>query len=583
MNKAAIIHKATREYCFPVRKNTFCIRAETQKNDVREIVLHTRDKYLPAEKYDTRRTFVMQRTASDEARDYYEAQVDIDLICLRYFFEITDITGSRLFFGDDRFSESMPEDIEDMFDCPQTMREEGFPEIPEWAAGKVVYQIFPSRFAPTGEIDENEWYRTPIGLDDRLGGSIKGITGKLGYIKELGADIIYLTPVFDSETQHHYDTKDYYRICPELGTEQDLKELVEKAHGCGLRVILDGVFNHTSADFFAFRDIRVNGESSEYRNWYHIDRFPVDMGGKDKLPGYKAFAYYGGMPKLDLTNEETADYITDVVCRYIREFDIDGWRLDVGDEIGHLFWKKLRLKVKKIKPDALLAGEAWHICGDFLEGDEWDSCMNYAWYKAIRRLYSGGRIGDFIDTAGKIRGRYHGNVFAGLWNLIGSHDTSRFISEVCGGDRRILLSAAAITMLFPGAPFICYGDEVGIGGLAPFDNRRGMLWGDRADKHILNVYKSLTAFRHAHPELWRELPEVLLLDEERRLLVLRQQDLVIVAELSGNDVRADSIDILKEMLAENKPEMLLTLSGSTDGSKIKGFDVLTFKVNNGVR
>ena len=110
-----------------------------------------------------------------------------------------------------------------------------------------------------------------------------------------------------------------------------------------------------------------------------------------------------------------------------------------------------------------------------------------------------------------------------------------------------------------------------------------MLWGDRADKHILNVYKSLTAFRHAHPELWRELPEVLLLDEERRLLVLRQQDLVIVAELSGNDVRADSIDILKEMLAENKPEMLLTLSGSTDGSKIKGFDVLTFKVNNGVR
>ena len=538
MIKSSITHRATREYCYPICEGTFRIRIATAKNDVKRIILHTTDKYIELEKMDTREAFEMEKIATDNFHDYYEAEVKLDLLCLRYFFEIEDESGEIVYLGDDHFFTYEPTDVEDMYDCPQALREEGHPEVPAWAEGKVVYQIFPTRFAASTEVPDELWYKTPLEYNDKLGGTLKGITGKLDYLKELGVDVIYMTPIFKADTQHKYDTIDYYEVDPELGTADDLKELVKETHERGMYIMLDGVFNHTSAKFFAFSDVLEKGENSQYKDWFYIREFPIFRGTRQSLPNYKTFGYFGGMPKLNLSNPETVEYVKNVVCHYLREFDIDGWRMDVADEIGHSFWKKIRLAAKKVKADAFIVGEDWHLCGDFLEGDEWDSCMNYAWYKALGRLYGGnGALSDFVSSAGQVRGRYHSNVFPVLWNLMDSHDTPRMFSDMCGGNEGKFISAAALTLLFPGMPFIYYGDEAGMQGGNDPDNRRGMLWKkELRNAETEDYYRKLIAFRHEHPQLYRNLPEVETLDEEKRIMVLRQEGLRMLFSLNPEQV-----------------------------------------------
>ena len=266
----------------------------------------------------------MDIACSDNYLDYYEAVIDIDVVCLRYFFEIEDAAGERTFYGNHGFYKECITDIDRMFDCPQNLREEEIFELPAWARNKVVYQIFPSRFASDQDIPDEVWYQAPIGHKADLKGSLRGIINRLEYIKELGVDIIYMTPVFCSDSSHKYNIDDYYKIDPSFGTKEDLKELVDKAHGLGMYVILDGVFNHTGIDFFAFRDIRDKKEQSAYLDWYYIEEFPLIMEW-GKKPNYKTFSYAGMMPKLNLQNKETADYVIDVASYWIRECDIDGW------------------------------------------------------------------------------------------------------------------------------------------------------------------------------------------------------------------------------------------------------------------
>ena len=200
--------------------------------------------------------------------------------------------------------------MERLFDCPQTLREEECFRVPQWAANKVVYQIFPSRFATHKPVKDSVWYQAPIGPRANLEGSLRGIIQRLDYIQNLGVDILYLTPIFYSYSTHKYDTIDYYTIDPSFGTEDDLKELVAKAHEMGLRVILDGVFNHTAPEFFAFADVVKHGAASAYKDWYYVDKFPVC-----RIPGlhnYKCFGYFWGMPKVNLQCTAAAEYFTGV-------------------------------------------------------------------------------------------------------------------------------------------------------------------------------------------------------------------------------------------------------------------------------
>ena len=562
MEYSAILHDMDKRFCYAIDKGVFVIRIQVKKDDIKEIILHYMDKYISIEMKDTRKTVPMKKIASSQFHDYYEAQIRMDMICLRYFFEFTDMHGEKAYYGNYEFSKECITNIDRMFDCPQNLREEEMFEVPEWAANKVVYQIFPSRYAASQPVDKELWYKAPITFTDNLHGDIRGIIDHLDYIRDLGIDVIYLTPIFKSDSSHKYDTIDYYQIDPSFGTAEDLRELVQKAHQYGMKVVLDAVFNHTGRDFFAFKDILENKEKSKYLDWYFIDKFPLDT-EPGQAPNFKCFGYYGGMPKLNLKNPEVEKYVTDVACYWIKECDIDGWRMDVGDEISHYFWKHFRRAVKAVKKDALIIGEIWHYAGDFLEGDEWDTVMNYPFYLNLIDLLADEKIGvsRFIQNFGYMKGRLNKKCYPLMWNLIDSHDTARFL-HLCNNKQKQHL-AAAFQLLMPGMPMIYYGDELAMPGANDPDCRRGMYWDEEyRDNEMLEWYKRLIQVRRTHACIvGGELAETITRDEDGTIVLIRKNTEETIALIfnCSNDTKefneyAGQYNLLGESVFDGKVE-----------------------------
>ena len=524
MEYSAIFHDMDKRFCYAIEKDLFVIRVQVKKDDMKEIILHYEDKYIPMEREDTRKTIVMKKVATSQFHDYYEAQVRMHLICLRYFFEFTDMQGEKVYYGNYEFDKEYITNRDRMFDCPQNLREEEMFEVPDWAANKVVYQIFPSRFAASQPVDKKLWYKAPITPMDDLHGDFRGIIDHLDHIQDLGIDVIYMTPSFKSNSCHKYDTIDYYEIDPSFGTKEELKELVQKAHDRGMKVVMDAVFNHTGKEFFAFKDILEKGEKSKYLDWYYIDELPL-KGKWGEIPNFLCFGYYGGMPKLNLKNPEVEKYITDIACYWIRECDIDGWRLDVGDEISHFFWKRFRRAIKAVKKDMLIIGEIWHYAGDFLEGDEWDTVMNYPFYLNLIDLLADEKISvsQFVQNLGYLKGRLHKKCYPLMWNLIDSHDTARFL-HLCKDNKKKQHLAAAFQLLLPGMPMIYYGDEYAMPGANDPDCRRGMYWDEEyQDKEMFEWYKRLLQVRKAHTCIVEgELAESITRDEDETIVLIRK-------------------------------------------------------------
>jgi len=562
MEYSAILHDMDKRFCYAIDKGLFVIRIQVKKDDIKEIILHYVDKYISIEFKDTRKTVPMKKIASSQFHDYYEAQIRMDMICLRYFFEFTDMHGEKAYYGNYEFSKECITNIDRMFDCPQNLREEEMFEVPEWAANKVVYQIFPSRYAASQPVDKELWYKAPITFTDNLHGDLRGIIDHLDYIRDLGIDVIYMTPVFKSDSSHKYDTIDYYQIDPSFGTAEDLRELVQKAHHYGMKVVLDAVFNHTGRDFFAFKDILENKEKSKYLDWYFIDKFPLDT-EPGQAPNFKCFGYYGGMPKLNLKNPEVEKYVTDVACYWLKECDIDGWRMDVGDEISHYFWKHFRRAVKAVKKDALIIGEIWHYAGDFLEGDEWDTVMNYPFYLNLIDLLADEKIGvsRFIQNLGYMKGRLNKKCYPLMWNLIDSHDTARFL-HLCNNKQKQHL-AAAFQLLMPGMPMIYYGDELAMPGANDPDCRRGMYWDEEyRDNEMLEWYKRLIQVRRTHACIVEgELAETITRDEDGTIVLIRKNTEETIALIfnCSNDTKefkeyAGRYNLLGESVFDGKVE-----------------------------
>ena len=438
-------------------------------------------------------------------------------------------------------------------------------EVPDWAANKVVYQIFPSRFAASQPVDKKLWYKAPITPMDDLHGDLRGIIDHLDHIQDLGIDVIYMTPSFKSDSCHKYDTIDYYEIDPSFGTKEDLKELVQKAHDRGMKVVMDAVFNHTGKEFFAFKDILEKGEKSKYLDWYYIDELPL-KGKWGEIPNFLCFGYYGGMPKLNLKNPEVEKYITDVACYWIRECDIDGWRLDVGDEISHFFWKRFRRAIKAVKKDMLIIGEIWHYAGDFLEGDEWDTVMNYPFYLNLIDLLADEKISvsQFVQNLGYLKGRLHKKCYPLMWNLIDSHDTARFL-HLCKDNKKKQHLAAAFQLLLPGMPMIYYGDEYAMPGANDPDCRRGMYWDEEyQDKEMFEWYKRLLQVRKAHTCIVEgELVEAITRDEDETIVLIRkngEETIALIFNCSNHTKEfkeyAQKQDLLTEKVFDGKVEAL---------------------------
>lgn len=417
---------------------------------------------------------------------------------VRYRFAVeAEGGGTRLFVGPDGVAaQSAPVGTWEfaVHDVPAV-------EVPDWVRPAVFYQIFPDRFAngdpandPPGTVG---WDARPT-TDNFFGGDLQGVIDRAGYLQELGVSAVWFNPVFDSVSNHRYDTRDYRRVDPELGDLATFVRMVEVLHARGIRVVLDGVFNHTGDEFWAFRDVAERGADSPYYGWYDVWRWPLTR----QPVSYRSWSGYPDMPELNHDHPEVRRYLFETVL-YWMDMGVDGWRLDVANEVPHDFWREFRKVVKGANPQAYLVGEIWQSGEAWLRGDQFDGVMNYRWRDAVLQFFALRRIGpeEFDVRLSQIRADYPGPVFYALLNLLGSHDTERFLTA-CRGDTRRLKLAVLFQMTYPGAPIVYYGDEVGVqGGRGP-DNRRTFPWEpERQDRDLLEWYRRLIALRRSHPVL----------------------------------------------------------------------------------
>jgi len=395
---------------------------------------------------------------------------------------------------------------------------------PDWVKDAVFYQIFPDRFAKSIALPKpsnlETWESAPTRHGFK-GGDLLGIVERLDYLEELGITAIYLNPVFQSAANHRYHTYDYYHVDPLLGGNDALRKLLDEAHRRGIRVVLDGVFNHAGRGFYQFHHILENGSSSPYIDWFNIKSLPLNAYAEDQKPNYEAWWSLHGLPKLNTKTPAVREFLWSVARHWI-EFGIDGWRLDVPEEINDPpFWQEFRRRVKTANPEAYLVGEVWHTAPDWLQGDRFDAVTNYPFATACLGYFAEEAIdhelvrgisyaqgphlssGEFANGIEGLLGAYAPEVTRSLLNLLGSHDTPRFLT-LARGDESALRLAVLFQMTYPGVPCVYYGDEIGMEGKRDPDCRRAFPWDEEQWSHELYTHvKGCISLRHAYPALRR--------------------------------------------------------------------------------
>jgi glycosidase len=486
---------------------TLYLRLRTRKDDVQRVTLYYWRNGRAA-------TLPMQRAVQDALYAYYRAALpEADM---QYLFELRDgrttlwLTPNGLQRGTEpptaRFRHRVGEN---RFD------------VPDWVQDSIFYQILPDRFYnadPSNDPPNDQ----PIDFTGRIegdrfyGGDLKGILAQLDYLRDLGVNALYLNPISASVTHHNYDVDDYERVDPQLGTEEDLRQLVDALHQHGIRLILDGVFNHAGIYFFAFQDLLRHQERSPYRDWFYVERFPVKV---EPNPSYWAWWNIPYMPKLRHENPLVRRYLLTVVERWTRELNLDGWRLDVPNEVPDRFWREFRPVVRRVNPQAVIIGEIWGDAGHWLQGDMFDSVMNYIWRGAVLDWIAYRRIkpSQFDARMQSLFIRYPRQSLYAMYNMLSSHDTPRFRRE-CGDNLRRVRLGLLLQMTAIGAPALYYGDEIGMDGGGTPDNRRPMRWTLTEEERALRAYvQQLIAVRKATPALRRGEWQTLLIDDARDL------------------------------------------------------------------
>ncbi|NCC82291.1 MAG: glycoside hydrolase family 13 protein [Clostridia bacterium] len=397
--------------------------------------------------------------------------------------------------------------------------------VPTWYKESVVYQIFPDRFNKSKNQDpfkagkknaliHLDWNDDPHYIRnekgeviywDFFGGDLEGVMEKIDYLQELGINCIYFNPVFEARSNHRYDTGDYHRIDPMLGTNEYFEKMTKELAKKGIKVILDGVFSHTGADSIYFNkfsnydsDGAYNSQNSKYFNWYIFGKYPekyeswwgiTDLPNVDEMePGYQDFIYNN----------------PDGVIRYWLEKGASGWRLDVVDELPEQFIKEIRKAAKATKEEAVIIGEVWEDASnkvsygrsrEYLLGDELDGATNYPLREMLISYINGEITAEkFHRKIMNIYENYPKESFYSTFNILGSHDVERIGSLI---SKEKLKACVYFQMAFPGVPVIYYGDESGLKGHKDPDNRKTYPWGNQ-DKDLLETYKEAIKMRKEH-------------------------------------------------------------------------------------
>lgn len=400
------------------------------------------------------------------------------------------------------------------------MTQIGQATLPGWITDAVCYQIFVERYAnglPAIDPEGAAPWGTAPSRGNFMGGDLRGIEQHLDHIAELGANLLYLTPIFEADTNHRYDTADYLRIDHRLGDLADFRSLVKAAHARGIRIVLDAVFNHVGEGHWAFRHVYANADRSPYVNWFQIERFPIV---RDPAPNYATFAGCPYLPKLNHFNPEVREHLYEVARHWLAE-GIDGWRLDVPFEINHEFWRGFRDVVKGLDPQAYIVGEVWETATEWLHGDQFDGTMNYPFRTAVLRFAKGESTASGLSAELQaVQAATPAWAQQGMLNLLGSHDTAR-VSHELHADRFALKTAVALLLTAPGVPMIYYGDEIGLAGGEDPDNRRCMQWEESQwDQDLASWYRTLIQLRHARPSLRSREDDISSPDDD---VVIRQR------------------------------------------------------------
>jgi cyclomaltodextrinase len=380
--------------------------------------------------------------------------------------------------------------------------------VPDWVQDSIFYQIFPDRFAngdPNNDPPNVQpWGEAPTTWGFQ-GGDLKGVMQRFDYLLELGINAIYLNPIFQATSNHRYNTTDYYKIDPKLGTSDDFHTLLDLAHASGVRVILDGVFNHCGRGFFAFNDLLENQDHSPYVDWFHVLNYPVEAYKTGKDLNYLAWWKTKSLPKFNTSNPATRRYLLDV-ARYWIELGADGWRLDVPNEIDDdTFWAEFRTTVKNANPDCYLVGEIWKADTRWVGPGHFDGLLNYPMREALIGYLAEGNSGAaaFAHSVVSLLETYAREHAYAHYLPLGSHDTRRLRTVLNGHEGKIRL-AFLFQFCYPGAPAIYYGDEIGLEGEKDPDCRRAFppdpeTW----DQDLLEYVKQLAKLRHELPQLRR--------------------------------------------------------------------------------
>lgn len=517
MQYAAVLHRPMSEYAFPLDETHFVFRLRAARGDLKRVTFFYADRadMSPELTFAPR---AMPLVRSDMLYDWFEVTLETAWQRIAYYFLLDDGRTQCRFAGECFEKTDAHIERSEYFQYPFNHRAD-LAAVPDWVHEAVIYNIFPDSFADgrahIGKEGKNVTYN---GFPSRSnwGGTVRGIAENLDYIRDLGFNCLYLNPVFAAESYHKYNVLDYMHIDPCFGTDADFRALVRSAHEKGIRVIVDGVFNHVSWHHFSFQDVLKNGKASPCWDWFYDLPDPLTLPEAHEAPAYACFAYVADMPKTNTACPALREYFCEVGRHWIREYDVDGWRLDVANEVDDGFLRAFRRAVKQEKEDAVIIGEIWENSEHYMTGDMVDGAMNYDFRRFCTQYFAENILTapEFDLRLSSLLMRYKKQMLPAQLNLLDGHDTCRFLS-LCGGDADKLELAILFQMTFIGMPCVFYGDEKGMTGMTEPEYRMPMPWDETSP--VTEVYRKLIALRRAHPALTRGAFETL----EARDMLLR--------------------------------------------------------------
>ena len=451
---------------------------------------------------------------------------------------------------------------------------------PDWVQDTIFYQIFPDRFY-NGNPDNDsknicKWEDMPT-RDNFFGGDLEGIIFKLPYLEELGINALYLNPIFKSPSNHKYNITDYYEVDPNFGNKDSLKRLVKELHQRQIRIILDGVFNHCGNTFWAFQDVIEKGAKSKYKDWFIIKNFPIV---KYPEPNYRCWMGTYSMPEFNTDNSEVREYLLEIVKYWIKEADIDGWRLDTVEFMDPSFVRQIREAAKEVKQDAYVVGEVMEgVATSWFKGHCIDAVMNYKLRDLLIDFFIKEAINatEFNQQLYSFRQTYTDSVNPFMFNLLDSHDVPRFLT-LCNGNVKKMKLAVTFLMTYIGAPVIYYGDEVGIMGGEDPDCRRTMIWGkDRQNSDLVNFYKKMIKLRRESQALRRGNFKPLYQRDDLYCFLRQLNEEIIIVALNNSN-KNEEINISLPEIKTGKRLKIEDIFESKEGSFVIEQNELSIKI-----